>query len=77
MAPVRGTDDVRFCGVGVGNTAVEASADQIHLRITHTRGHSTRPVAVWELSMPPAYARYLAAVLDSHARYVQSAPTKE
>jgi hypothetical protein len=77
--PDRALDQVRFCGIGVGNTAVQASAGEVHLRITHTSrptvdGVPAKPVAVWDLGMPPAFARYLASLLDAHARYVITAP---
>lgn len=77
ISPLRTVDEVRFCGVGVGNTAVQASATEVHLQVTHTRHGEGKPHTVWELSMPPRFARYLAGLLDSHARYIQSAPERE
>lgn len=81
--PDRALDQVRFCGISVANTAVQASATEVHLRITHTtrptseKGVPAKPVAVWDLGMPPAFARYLASLLDAHARYVLTAPTTQ
>jgi len=77
--PDRSVDQVRFCGIAVGNTAVLTTASEVRLRITHAarpdsaNGVPAKPAAVWELCMPPAFARYLAALLDSHARYLNTA----
>ncbi|WAL66618.1 hypothetical protein ORV05_02030 [Amycolatopsis cynarae] len=73
--PVRSLDQVRFCGIGVGNTAVHLTADEVVLQVTHTarpdsaKGVPAKPVAVWDLAMPPAFALELAVTLASHARY--------
>jgi hypothetical protein len=65
---------VRFCGAGVSNTAVNGTATDVVIRVTRARARGHRTESVWEISMPPAFARYLAALLDAHARYIQSAP---
>ncbi|MCU1685334.1 MAG: hypothetical protein JWQ81_6073 [Amycolatopsis sp.] len=72
--PLRSLDGVRFCGATVSNTAVSGTATDVLLRVTESpRGTGT----AWEISMPPEFARYLAALLDAHARYIQSAPTRD
>ncbi|MGA6165171.1 hypothetical protein [Amycolatopsis magusensis] len=73
--PRHSLDGVRFCGVSVGNTAVVTFDDHVCLRIDHTARPGSAPAAVWDLAMTPRYARYLAALLDSHARYIQTGPT--
>ncbi|MEV8615643.1 hypothetical protein AB0383_48455 [Amycolatopsis sp. NPDC051373] len=69
--PLRSIDGVRYGGASVDNTAVVATSTTVLLRVTQHR-HGLPEVA--ELEMPPAFARYLAALLDSTARYIQTAP---
>ncbi|MFF0149639.1 hypothetical protein ATK36_1247 [Amycolatopsis sulphurea] len=69
--PLRSIDGVRYGGAGVTNTAVAATSTTVLLRVTqHRHGHPE----VTELEMPPAFARYLAALLDSTARYLHTTP---
>jgi hypothetical protein len=72
--PLHSINGVRFCGAGVSNTAVNGTATDVVIRVTRARARGHRTESVWEISMPPAFARYLAALLDAHARYIQSAP---
>jgi hypothetical protein len=69
--PPRSIEGVRFRGARVANTAVSGTATHVLLRVAQSP--PGRPDAVWEISNP-AFARYLAALLDAHARYIQSAP---
>ncbi len=70
--PLHSIDGVRFERASVANTAVSGTATDVVLRVTQTPpGKADR---AWELSMPPAFARYLAALLDAQARYIQTAP---
>lgn len=70
--PLGSLDGVRFCRATVDNTAVSGTATDVLLRVTRTI--PGRGLQTWEISMPPAFARYLAAALDAHARYIQTAP---
>jgi hypothetical protein len=70
--PLRSIHGVRYGGAGVDNTAVVGTTTAVLLRVT--RRHRDGRPEVAELEMPPAFARYLAALLDSTARYIQTAP---
>jgi hypothetical protein len=74
LYPVRSIEGVRFAGAGVSNTAVTGTATEVILRVTRDRVPGQREPSVWEIAMPPAFARYLAGLLDAHARYIQTAP---
>lgn len=69
--PLRSIEGVRYEGASVDNTAVAATSSSVLLRVTRHR-HGRPEVS--EVEMPPAFARYLAALLDSTARYVQASP---
>jgi hypothetical protein len=74
LYPLRSIEGVRFCGARVSNTAVNGTATDVVLRVTRDRAPGQREGTVWEIAMPPAFARYLAGLLDAHARYIQTAP---
>jgi hypothetical protein len=74
LYPLRSINGVRFCGAGVSNTAVTGTATEVILKVTRDRAPGHRTGEVWEIAMPPAFARYLAGLLDAHARYIQTAP---
>lgn len=70
--PVGTMDDVRFCRATVDNAAVSGTATDVLIRVA--RSIPGRGMQIWEISMPPAFARWLGYALDAHARYIQTAP---
>lgn len=72
--PLPSIEGVRFRQMSVSNTAVMGTDTEVLLRVSRTPAGIERPDEVYELAMTPAFARYLAALLDAHARYIQTTP---
>lgn len=70
--PLRSIEGVRFERATVTNTAVSGTASTVLLRVSQSP--PGKPDRAWELAMPAEFARYLAALLDAQARYIQTAP---
>ncbi len=69
--PLRSIEGVRFEQATVTNTAVSGTASLVLLRVSQSP--PGKPDRAWELAMPAEFARYLAALLDAQARYIQTA----
>lgn len=72
--PVNDRGRCRNFGAGVHNVAVSYTAEHVCLTVTTERQPGQPARTVTELTMPPTFARYLAANLVAHARHMLTRP---